>query len=93
MTVVRLEISERGPYQGGVSFGEIGPYEYLAGVMHFAIDPLSDANHEIRDLELAPTNAQGQVEQNTANLVSTEFVHGASDLGSALIDDTAEHEA
>ena len=62
MTVVRLEISERGPYQGGVSFGEIGPYEYLAGVMHFAIDPLSDANREIRDLELAPTNAQGQVE-------------------------------
>jgi hypothetical protein len=44
-------------------------------------------------LQIAQINAQGQVEQNTANLVSTEFVHGASDLGSALIDDTAEHEA
>jgi hypothetical protein len=62
MTVVRLEISERGPYQGGVSFGEIGPYEYLAGVVHFAIDPSAAANREIRDLELAPTNARGQVE-------------------------------
>ena len=41
MTVVRLDISERGPYQGGVSFGDIGPYEYFAGVMHFAIDPSS----------------------------------------------------
>src|SRR5579871_958829 len=62
MTVLRLEISERGPYQGGVSFGEIGAYEYFAGVMYFAIDPSSPVNREIRDLELAPTNAQGQVE-------------------------------
>ena len=62
MTVVRLEISERGPYQGGASFGEIGPYEYLAGVIHFAIDPSAAANGPIRDVDLAPTNARGQVE-------------------------------
>ncbi len=62
MTVVRLDISERGPYQGGVSFGDIGPYEYFSGMMHFAIDPSSPVNRQIRDLELAPTNAQGWVE-------------------------------
>ncbi len=62
MTVVNLEVSERGPYQGGVPFGETGPYEYLVGVMHFAVDPTSPANQLICDIDLAPTNARGQVE-------------------------------
>src|SRR5215471_5508867 len=62
MTVVSLEVAERGPYQGGVSFGEAGPYEYLTGVLHFAIDPRSPANELICDVGLAPKNARGQVE-------------------------------
>ena len=62
MTVVSLEVSERGPYHGGAPFGEVGPFEYLTGVMHFAIDPRSRANELICDVGLAPTNAQGQVE-------------------------------
>ena len=62
VTVVSLEVAERGRYQGGAPFGETGPYEYLAGVMRFAIDPHSPANQFICDVDLAPTNAQGQVE-------------------------------
>jgi hypothetical protein len=62
MTVVSLEVAERGPYQGGASFGEAGRYEYLAGSLHFAIDPKSPANELICDVGLAPTNARGQVE-------------------------------
>jgi hypothetical protein len=62
MTVVNLEVSERGAYHGGAVFGETGPYEYLAGVLHFAIDPAAPANQHIADIRLAPTNAKGQVE-------------------------------
>ena len=62
VTVVSLEVAERGRYQGGTPFGETGPYEYLAGIMHFTIDPRSSANQFICDVDLAPTNAQGQVE-------------------------------
>ncbi|MBV9577817.1 MAG: hypothetical protein JO057_04415, partial [Chloroflexi bacterium] len=62
MTVVNLEIQDRGAYRRGESFGAAGPYEYLTGVMHFAIDPASPANQSICDLQLASTNAHGQVE-------------------------------
>jgi hypothetical protein len=62
MTVVGLEIAQRGPYQGGAGFGETGPYEYLAGVMRFAVNPASPANQFASDLSLAPTNARGEVE-------------------------------
>jgi hypothetical protein len=62
VTVVSLEVAERGAYQGGTPFGEAGSYEYVAGVMRFAIDPRSSANQLICDIDLAPTNQQGQVE-------------------------------
>src|SRR5579864_8615023 len=62
MTVVSVEVSERGSYRGGTAFGETGAYEYLMGLMRFAIDPTAPANQWICDVGLAPTNPQGQVE-------------------------------
>ena len=34
-----LEIHRREPFAGGISFGETGPYEIIAGVAHFQVDP------------------------------------------------------
>lgn len=62
MPVTKLEISERGPLAGARDFGETGPYEYIAGVIHFTADPEHPDNAVICDLALAPRNAQGLVE-------------------------------
>lgn len=62
MPVTRIDIQQRGPLAGGKPFGEVGPYEYLTGVMHFTADPNNPDHKVICDLDLAPTNAQGLVE-------------------------------
>jgi hypothetical protein len=57
-----LEVQRREPFAGGAAFGETGPYEKIAGVARFAVDPAHARNQAIVDLSLAPRNAQGQVE-------------------------------
>jgi len=59
---IRLEIVTREPFAGGRSFGEAGPYEWLAGRAHFAIDPEEPGLPYVCDLDLAPRNAKGLVE-------------------------------
>ncbi|HLF76460.1 MAG TPA: alpha/beta hydrolase domain-containing protein, partial [Dehalococcoidia bacterium] len=59
---VRLEITRREPFAGGVAFGDTGPYERLLGKAHFAIDPDEESLPYICDLDLAPRNAAGLVE-------------------------------
>ena len=61
MTVASLEIKRRTPFEGGAPFGDVGPYELLEGTAHFAIDPLSNANGPITDIELAPRDTEGRV--------------------------------
>ena len=60
--VVRLRIEKREPVLSGKSFGLAGPYEKIAGRLEFALDPGNVANGTIVDLELAPRNAEGDVE-------------------------------
>jgi len=62
MPVTRVDIKQRGPLAGGLSFGETGPYEYIEGILHFESDPKHSHHAVICDLDLAPTNARGQVE-------------------------------
>jgi len=62
MPVTRVEIKNRGPLAGGKPFGDAGAYEFLEGILHFASDPKHPDHAVICDLNLAPTNAQGQVE-------------------------------
>ena len=62
MVVTSIEIKERGPYAGGMTFGDTGAYEQLDGTVHFAVDPSKPANSLITDLELAPRNPAGLVE-------------------------------
>ena len=53
--VTRWEIAKREPYAGGKPIGDVGPCERLSGRIHFAIDPANEANQQIVDLQLAPT--------------------------------------
>jgi Alpha/beta hydrolase domain len=65
-TQVRLRIDTREPFADGMAFGEVGPYERLAGHVLFAIDANDPANRTIVDLDHAPRNAAGLVEYSTA---------------------------
>ena len=62
MAVTKLEITSRQPFAGGESFGNVGQYEQLEGIVHFAVDPEHSANATVTDLKLAPRNAAGLVE-------------------------------
>ena len=61
MAVVKLEINRRALYADGESFGDVGQYEQIDGVAHYAVDPLHSNNAGIVDLELAPRDSQGRV--------------------------------
>jgi hypothetical protein len=60
--VTRVEIIERVPYAGGMSFGAVGPYEQIRGRLHYEVDPGNPVNSPIVDLKFAPRNAAGKVE-------------------------------
>ena len=62
MSVSRLEINHRAPFEFGKSFGEVGSYTYLEGKAYFELDPSHEANSGITDLDLAPVNPAGKVE-------------------------------
>jgi hypothetical protein len=60
--VVALDVQRREPFLGGMAFGDVGPYEVIAGVARFAVDPAHPRNGLIVDLPLAPRNKEGKVE-------------------------------
>jgi hypothetical protein len=60
--VVRIDVKSRADVLAGKAFGTAGPYEKLAGTIHFAVDPRNPANRIITDLDKAPKNAAGLVE-------------------------------
>jgi hypothetical protein len=64
ITAVDLEVVE-SPALDGRSFGSVGAYERLRGVMHGAVDPDDPRHRDIVNLDLAPRNAEGKVEYTT----------------------------
>ena len=44
MAVKRLEIVNRAPYEEGREFGDVGAYERIDAIAHYAVDPNHDAN-------------------------------------------------
>jgi Alpha/beta hydrolase domain len=50
------------PMFGGASFGAVGQYEQLDGIVTGEIDPYDEHNEIIQDIEHAPRNARGKVE-------------------------------
>ena len=61
MPVESLTIERRIPYRGGAAFGDVGSYEQIDGVLHYAVDPTDPANARIVDLALAPCDEDGRV--------------------------------
>src|SRR6266478_6611966 len=62
--IIRIQINSRGLAYGGASFGSVGQYETLRGVVFGAVDPDDPLNEVITDIKLAPRNARGMVEYN-----------------------------
>lgn len=60
--VDHVEVAWSGTVLNGKAFGNAGAYEALRGAIHFVVDPDDDANEQIADLDLAPKNADGEVE-------------------------------
>ena len=56
-----LEVVE-SPALGGESFGEVGRYEFLRGVVAGEIDPADSRHAHVVNLDNAPRNAAGRVE-------------------------------
>lgn len=62
MAVTTIEIQTRSTVLDGRPFGDTGPYEKIAGILRFAVDPEHRVHADVTDIELAPRNAQGLVE-------------------------------
>ncbi len=62
MPVTKIELRSRTPYAGGQAFGDVGAYQQVDGIVHFAVDPEDAANETIADITLAPRNGKGLVE-------------------------------
>ena len=62
MALTKLEIKTRKPFAGGETFGDVGRYERIDGLAHFAVDPNHADNRVIADIGLAPRSEGGLVE-------------------------------
>src|SRR4029450_7368610 len=61
--ITRIVITRtQSPTFEGVSFGEVGQYEKLAGRACGEVDPTDPRNAGIADIQLAPRNSRGMVE-------------------------------
>ena len=83
--VSRVEITSRRDVAGGRAFGAVGPYERIAGTLHFLIDPSNMRNQVVADLDKAPRNAAGKIEMS-ADLVILRPRDPARGNGIALFD-------
>ena len=61
MSVSHFEVRSREPFENGRLFGDVGAYERIDGVLHFAVDPAHPMNRDIVDLDLALRDAGGLV--------------------------------
>ncbi|MBI5086397.1 MAG: hypothetical protein HZB13_17600 [Acidobacteria bacterium] len=60
--VTSVRLVERTDVLEGRALGPAGAYERIVAKVHFALDPKTEQNGAIRDIQLAPKNGQGLVE-------------------------------
>src|SRR3989442_6184349 len=60
--VVRFVVEQTRAFAGGMSFGDVGPYERLDGTAYMEADPRDPLNAVVVNLDRAPRNARGMVE-------------------------------
>ncbi|MGA7524497.1 MAG: alpha/beta hydrolase domain-containing protein [Acidobacteriaceae bacterium] len=75
--VTGIDILRREPVLGGMAFGSGGPYEKIVARVHFAVRPNDPHDRGIVDLDLAPRDAQGDVEFS-ADLWMLRPIHGGN---------------
>src|SRR2546422_6004601 len=64
--ITRIQIvSLESPTFGGISFGDVGPYEKIVARAFGEVDPSNPGNALITDIQNAPRNANGKVEYST----------------------------
>jgi hypothetical protein len=63
--VTGITINSIASAYGGVSFGSVGPYQFVTGVAKGEVDPRDPRNAVIQDIDLAPLNSRGLVEYTT----------------------------
>ena len=61
VSVERIEIVSRRPFDDSAEFGETGAYERVDALLHFAVDPRAELNEGIVDLDCAEHGADGLV--------------------------------
>jgi hypothetical protein len=66
VAVVTLDITRQSPFAEDQEFADVGPYQLLEGIAHFALDPMHPRNAAITDLALAPRDARGRVRFSAA---------------------------
>ncbi len=62
MTLTRLQIVKRKPYEEGREFGDSGPYERIDAIAHYTIDPTDTVAQSIVDLDKAVRDDLGLVQ-------------------------------
>jgi hypothetical protein len=83
--VDHIEILDRQPLAGGASFGSVGAYEKIRGRAWFLLDPKLAANAQIRELKLAPQDANGRV-SFSADFLMLRPVDAARGNGTLIYD-------
>jgi hypothetical protein len=63
--ITSITITSVAPAYGGVSFGSVGPYQFVTGLANGAVDPTDPKNAVIQDIDLAPLDSKGLVEYST----------------------------
>jgi hypothetical protein len=61
MPVTGLDILSRDAYEGGRTWGDVGAYERIDAVVHYAVSPGHPSNRGVVDLELAERGEDGLV--------------------------------
>jgi hypothetical protein len=61
VAAIEFKLARRFPYAAGRSFGRVGAYEQIDGILTFAVDPSNEANRLIVDLARAPRGDDGRV--------------------------------
>ena len=82
--VERLEITKRRP-SPGFAAGLAGPYEFLRGTAHFAVDPAAPENARVVDLDKAERDPDGKV-RFTASFYLFQPVDPTRGNGALIVD-------
>ena len=85
MSVVSVDIHNKRTYSAGESFGDVGTYDRIEGVIEFAVDPEHDINTKIVDLYLAPRDKDSKVHFKSDFILLTPTVETSSN-GRLIVD-------